>query len=147
MNFGSSRAARNNNPGNLRLGSNWLGSVPGTDKEFVTFKDIAHGARATLVLLRNYQAHGFNTITKIISRYAPSTENNTKAYINTVCKYSKIDSRRVLDKISSETGRDQFARIFAAIACHESGNWNIAEYWYYLAQFIIFSNFKLTNYV
>lgn len=147
MNFGSSRAARNNNPGNLRLGSNWLGSVSGTDKEFVTFKDVPHGARATLVLLRNYQAHGFNTISKIISRYAPSTENNTKSYINIVSKYSKIDSQRVLDHIFTETGRDQFARIFAAISAHESGNWNITEYWYYLAQFIIFNQFKLIHYV
>lgn len=89
----ATRGYRNNNPGNIRLTFNangskryWSGEIEGTDKAFKTFKSMAYGYRAIFALLKEYIGKGYNTIDKIISRYAPSSENNTNAYVNTVTK-------------------------------------------------------------
>jgi len=86
------RGYRNNNPGNIRLTYRdgkkyyWKGEIDGTDTSFKTFKNIAYGYRAIFALLKEYIGKGYNTIEKIISRYAPSSENNTNAYVTTVTK-------------------------------------------------------------
>lgn len=86
------RGYRNNNPGNIRLTYRdgkkyyWKGEIDGTDTAFKTFKNIAYGYRAIFALLKEYIGKGYNTIEKIISRYAPSSENNTNAYVSTVTK-------------------------------------------------------------
>lgn len=86
------RGYRNNNPGNIRLTTKdgkryfWKGEIEGTDKNFKTFKNMAYGYRAIFALLKEYIGKGYNTIEKIISRYAPSSENNTNAYVTTVTK-------------------------------------------------------------
>ena len=49
------RNVRNNNPGNIRHGgSNWNGSVKGTDQSFVTFGSPEMGVRAMTKLLYKY---------------------------------------------------------------------------------------------
>lgn len=87
------RGYRNNNPGNIVLTYNsdgskryWSGEIEGTDSRFKTFKSMAYGYRAIFALLREYISKGYNTIEKVINRYAPSVENNTNAYITTVVK-------------------------------------------------------------
>lgn len=87
------RGIRNNNPGNLRFVAlnNWVGKIPyvqntDTDKAFEQFTDIKYGIRAMLRVVINNIDKGNDTITKIISRYAPPSENDTKAYINSVSK-------------------------------------------------------------
>jgi len=86
------RGYRNNNPGNIRLTYKdgkkyyWKGEIDGTDMSFKTFKNIAYGYRAIFALLKEYIGKGYNTIEKIIGRYAPSSENNTNAYVTTVTK-------------------------------------------------------------
>jgi len=41
------RGIRNNNPGNIRIGINWLGRViPGKDVSFVEFRTMPYGVRA-----------------------------------------------------------------------------------------------------
>ena len=46
-----------------------------------------YGTRAAMINLRTYMnRHGRDTITKIISRWAPSNENDTQAYIRFVSK-------------------------------------------------------------
>jgi hypothetical protein len=83
------RGLRNNNPGNLKLTSiAWQGKIPNsqnTDKVFEQFSTLKHGIRAMLKDLINDISKGKNTVKKLISEYAPATENNTKAYINSVC--------------------------------------------------------------
>jgi hypothetical protein len=93
------RGYKNKNPGNIRLTSGipWKGEIKGTDKDFKTFKSMGYGYRAILVTLNSYFKKGFNTIEKIISRYAPGSENNTQAYINTVVNQSGIAKDTVLD--------------------------------------------------
>lgn len=83
------RGIRNNNPFNIRRGSSrWLGKVPHQDSSddlFEQFTDIDYGLRAGIILLRNYIRQGDDTYRKIITRFAPSCENNVEAYLNFVC--------------------------------------------------------------
>lgn len=78
-------AIRNNNPLNIRFSplNVWKGQT-GSNKGFVTFENMEYGYRAALVLLRSYVKRGYDTVTSIISRWAPESENNTSAYIRTV---------------------------------------------------------------
>lgn len=85
-------AAKTKNLGNLRVsGDKWQGKEGELDG-FEAFKDWAYGVRALLkTLLTYYNKHGLKTITKIISRYAPTSENNTKGYIQNVMLWTKIN--------------------------------------------------------
>lgn len=93
------RGYRNNNPGNIRLNPyiNWEGQIDGDDQSFVKFKSMAFGIRALMKLLINYQKRGYNTISKIINRYAPSSENNTSNYIQIVSRKMGISKDAILD--------------------------------------------------
>lgn len=87
---------RNNNPGNLRAGDNWQGMI-GTNQGFVVFENIAWGIRALGIDLRgDIETDGGNTIRKLITAYAPPTENNTTAYIAAVVEYTGLDADHVL---------------------------------------------------
>lgn len=83
-----SRGLRNNNPGNIRHSNitKWKGqSAEQPDKSFVHFDTMEYGYRAMAkTLLTYYRKHKLNTIRDIISRWAPSNENNTEAYIRSV---------------------------------------------------------------
>lgn len=82
------RGIRNNNPLNIRISSNaWTGKVtPSKDKAFETFSDSKYGFRAAAKLIRNYQnLYGLNTLSGIIHRWAPASDNNdTDNYIQFV---------------------------------------------------------------
>ena len=86
------RGIRNNNPLNIRVGNVWLGEIPNpTDNEFEQFVSMFYGLRAGFILLRRYiRRYHLTTVPDIISRWAPSSENNTVKYIDTVCQLSGI---------------------------------------------------------
>src|SRR5688572_11083785 len=86
---------RNNNPGNIRPGDNWIG-MTGTANNFVVFKNMDYGFRALAIDVTNKIKKGYNTIRKIIERYAPPMENNTEAYIAQVEKVTGFDENKVL---------------------------------------------------
>lgn len=94
------RGYRNNNPLNIRYNVNnkWLGKVtPNTDKNnaFEQFITMPYGYRAALYLLRKYiKSYGCNTISKIIQKWAPPTENYTQGYITSVCNLIKTNFGR-----------------------------------------------------
>lgn len=97
------RGIRNNNPLNIRKGSKWQGERPvQTDPAFEEFISMEYGIRAGFYLLRKYMSgyngltEKFNTIEKIIKRWAPASENNTQAYIQAVSKWTGIPSRQRL---------------------------------------------------
>ena len=92
------RGIRNNNPLNIRVGNNWRGEVSQpTDHTFEQFTEMKWGVRAAFIVLRNYIVrHGLNTIRKIIARWAPASENDTQAYIDTVAKRSNIAPDEVI---------------------------------------------------
>jgi len=83
-----SRGMRNNNPGNIRFGSfaKTHGAVGQDAQGFAIFPDMALGEYASKALLGSYFSRGHDTVRKAISRWAPSSENNTEAYINAVSK-------------------------------------------------------------
>lgn len=111
------RGVRNNNPGNIRHGSSrWQGmSAEQTDSNFVQFVSPEYGIRALSILLTNYYKGGLDTVRKIISKYAPSSENNTAAYANAVAKALGVSPDAV---INLEAHR---AALIAAIVQHENG--------------------------
>lgn len=87
------RGIRNNNPGNLRFvaTNNWQGKIPfvqNTDlgKAFEQFTELKYGIRAMMRVVITNIDKGNDTISKIISRYAPASENDTSAYIGAVSK-------------------------------------------------------------
>lgn len=83
------RGIRNCNPGNIRITKDkWKGlRVDQTDKEFFQFTEMKWGYRALIRTLQNYRKrHDCWTIGDFIRRWAPPSENNTMAYIRTVCE-------------------------------------------------------------
>lgn len=94
------RGVRNCNPLNIERGTKWKGLRPEqTDNRFCQFVSMQYGWRAGLVILRNYikgnnaARKPFDTIEKIINRWAPPKENNTSSYIKAVCEDVGIDMR------------------------------------------------------
>lgn len=87
------RGIRNNNPLNIRKNhrSKWLGEVDSldgkTDNAFCQFSSLAYGYRAAAKLLQNYQKkYKLYILEKIINRWAPPCENNTRAYASRVAQ-------------------------------------------------------------
>jgi hypothetical protein len=119
------RGLRNNNPGNLKLTSiEWQGKIPkakNTDKVFEQFTNVSFGLRAMLKDLINDISKGKNTVKKLISEYAPSTENNTTTYINSVCKSIGVKEN---DKITT-VNRKFLSLLARAILRVELGKSNI----------------------
>lgn len=107
---------RNNNPGNLRPGSSWQGMI-GTNNNFIVFSDMKYGTRALATDLTNKFYQGFDTVTKIIGRYAPPSENNTIAYINAVANAIGVGANDKLDWTKA-----LLSKFVRAVIMHENGN-------------------------
>lgn len=86
------RGVRNNNPGNIDYvpANKWRGQLPpnpALEKRFARFDTPENGIRALGKLIRTYQnKHGLKSVEQIIGRWAPSTENNTRSYVEAVAK-------------------------------------------------------------
>lgn len=115
--WGATRGMRNNNPGNIEAnGIVWQG-MTGSDGRFVIFKDMEHGLRALLRILKTYNTkHGLDTIEEIIGRFAPKPENDTEAYIKFVCDKTGIPRNQ---KIDFNT-QDSFCRLAQAMCQKEN---------------------------
>ena len=86
------RGYSNNNPLNIRHSNDiFQGEIKGSDAAFKTFQTMSYGYRAAFVTLATYNTRGWNTIEKIITHWAPPTENDTHRYIATVVKISGIE--------------------------------------------------------
>lgn len=96
---GSIRGIRNNNPGNLEASGQfqWQGQT-GSDGRFATFSSPEHGIRALGMNLLSYHRRGLDTISKVISRWAPPQDNNdTSAYIRRVSQALGVSPHERLD--------------------------------------------------
>ncbi len=113
------RGLRNNNPGNIRRNSDvFQGEKTSSDKEFKQFKSMAYGYRAIFKILSNYyRNYKLDTIRKMIGRWAPENENNTKAYIKAVSDYAGIPA----DDPIYVNDREQMIRIVAGMSKVENG--------------------------
>lgn len=81
------RGIRNFNPANIRRSSsNWKGlSSVQSDVQFCVFDSFEYGVRALICLIRTYyNKYHLCSISEIISRFAPPSENATSQYISYV---------------------------------------------------------------
>jgi len=122
------RAVRNNNPGNINAGQVWQGLCPLADMtpdqreeaRFAVFKSPEWGFRAMAILIRNYRRlHGADTVRKIISVWAPPSENNMRAYIVAVSGETGFLPDAPID----QTEREVMFKLVKAITTHETGCW------------------------
>ena len=88
------RGVRNNNPGNLIYTKiKWNGKVPkeqNKDRRFEMFIAPEYGVRAMIKDLKHDIEKGKSTVPALIEEYAPRFENNTDAYVNTVCQALRV---------------------------------------------------------
>lgn len=115
-----SRGLRNNNPGNIRRSKvRYRGEVqPSQDPEFRQFSAPEWGYRAIFVLLDTYRVrYGLRTVTQMISRWAPPSENRTQAYIDAVCCMTGLSPDEPLDTRDRAT----MVPLAAAISRVENG--------------------------
>lgn len=110
------RGIRNNNPGNIRKGANWVGMNvdQSADPSFVVFVSPEYGIRAMTRILRTYMGRGATSIAQIISTWAPSIENATAAYIAAVSNALRYPA-------NAPIGEAQLPALIAAIIQHENG--------------------------
>lgn len=93
------RGIRNNNPLNIRKGSNWIGlSKTQNDPSFCQFDSMTYGLRAGLIIIRTYMTkYKLTTIHSIVSRWAPPKENDTTAYVKSVSSMMKMHALQTFD--------------------------------------------------
>jgi hypothetical protein len=87
---------KQNNPGNIRKSGDVFDGEIQSSTGFKSFYQMAYGYRAMAILLYNFYKDGDNTISKMISRYAPPNENQTANYIYDVSKATGISPDKVL---------------------------------------------------
>ena len=117
------RGIRNNNPGNLEF-RNQPGAVPEPGSgRFARFRSAEEGLAQLADQLRRYGSRGIDTVSAIISKYAPSIENDTPGYTGTVARSLGVDSNSKLNLndptvvqglmgaiIQVENGRNPYSR-------------------------------------
>lgn len=122
---GMTRGIRNNNPGNL----NFAGQ-PGATREggpngrFAVFGTMQEGKDALAKQLLRYQARGKDTIESIINTYAPSSENDTQAYIRHMERTTGKKGNEKID-LRDEKFRATF---MDGIIAHENGKSGFEAY-------------------
>lgn len=119
----TARGIRNNNPGNIdwNKSNKWMGQLPhitAIEPRFSRFDTPENGIRALGKLLQTYQRkYGLKTVEQIISRWAPSTENNTEAYVRSVERQTGTESGAAVDMKDPKVLRG----FTVAIIMHENG--------------------------
>ena len=105
-----------NNPLNIRyLSSNAFNGQTGNHNGYGVYSSLAYGVRAGFLELSDYIARGLDTVTQIISTWAPSSENNTAAYISDVSGRMGVDANEPL------SWPDDAVDLIQAMAWHENG--------------------------
>lgn len=95
------RAARNNNPGNIEYGefAKNMGAI-GSDGRFAIFDKAEDGFDAMRVLLlRNYRGL---TLEAAIHKWAPPVENESNLYVRNVSQWTGIPPTAVIDGYLNE---------------------------------------------
>ena len=116
----ATRGIRNNNPGNIEDGP-FARSQPGysgSDGRFAVFETPEAGADASANLLQSYGKKGINTISGIVSRWAPPGDHNdTGAYVAAISRATGIPPDQPVD-MSDPAVRSKIA---SAIGRYENG--------------------------
>jgi hypothetical protein len=105
----------NNNPLNIESGANWQG-LAGTDGRFAKFDSAFYGIRAAGRTLKTYRnKYGINTVTGIINRWAPPSDNNpTQNYISFVANKAGVNPDLPLSMVD-------YPQVVAAMIHFENG--------------------------
>lgn len=113
------RGLRLNNPGNIRHGKDaWQGMASDQpDESFIKFDKPVYGIRAITRILLNYERKGFDTIAKVIRRWAPPVENDTASYVRHVASVVGVKPNDVIDLDQCEI----MLPLVRAIIQHENG--------------------------
>jgi hypothetical protein len=125
------RGERNSNVGNIErmAGTTWKGQSPdqSSDARFVVFTSPVWGIRALARTLLTYSRvypqdtpRDIDTVAEIIRRWAPSTENDTAAYISAVCKSTGFGPDQPIDV----TDKEVMEALVLAICRQENGRVN-----------------------
>jgi len=118
----TARSVRNNNPGNIEKTSvKWEGEIEGSDSRFATFSTPEAGMRAMQKNLLAYQdKYGINTVSGIVGRWAPSSENgaqSTSNYAATVANALGVSPNEQIDLHDPAT----MQKVSTAMAAVEAG--------------------------
>jgi hypothetical protein len=98
---------RNNNPGNIRSGNGFA--------EYATPQAGLNALGKNLVAYQD--KHGINTVSGIVNRWAPPSENNTGSYVADVSKQTGFGANQQLDLHNPAV----LAPLISAITKHENG--------------------------
>lgn len=112
------RGVRNNNPGNL----NYAGQAGATKEDgpngrFAKFSTMEEGVGALAKQIKRYEARGDDTLRAIINKYAPSSENDTQAYLGAMSKQLGVGYDQKLDPNDNA----QLMALVKGIISHENG--------------------------
>ncbi|EIW5260835.1 hypothetical protein MEP00_000710 [Salmonella enterica] len=119
---GRTIADRFNNPANLRYAAGYETANTRSGK-FAVFPSLDEGVLAAAKQLQIYGTKGINNIHDIISKWAPSNENNTKAYIGHVVNAT---GRSEFEKLNLNDTRT-LAKLITAMSVKEGTGSRLSE--------------------
>ncbi|EMG9584892.1 hypothetical protein [Escherichia coli] len=119
---GRTIADRFNNPGNLRWAEGYETSNTKSGK-FAVFPTLDEGVLAATKQLQIYGQRGTNTVRDIVSKWAPSNENNTEEYIRHVVRSTKFNENEKLNLNDPYV----LAKLISAIASKEGAGSRVTE--------------------
>ncbi len=119
---GRTIADRFNNPANLRYAAGYETANTRSGK-FAVFPSLDEGVLAAAKQLQIYGTKGINNIHDIISKWAPSNENNTKAYIGHVVNAT---GRSEFEKLNLNDTRT-LAKLITAMSVKEGAGSRLTE--------------------
>ncbi|EHJ7195108.1 hypothetical protein KAN62_004250 [Salmonella enterica subsp. enterica serovar Victoria] len=119
---GRTIADRFNNPANLRYAAGYETANTRSGK-FAVFPSLDEGVLAAAKQLQIYGTKGINNIHDIVSKWAPSNENNTKAYIGHVVNAT---GRSEFEKLNLNDTRT-LAKLITAMSVKEGAGSRLSE--------------------
>ncbi|KAA6001396.1 lytic transglycosylase catalytic [Pantoea sp. M_5] len=111
------RGERNNNPGNLNYAGQAGAMLERSGGRFAKFQTAYDGLRAMARQLMLYARRGINSVEGIISTWAPSSENNTGAYVNAISSRLGVDPKAALNLQNPQV----LSQLMNGIIHHENG--------------------------
>lgn len=119
------RGIRNNNPGNLNYAKqSGATKESGPNGRFAVFNSMTEGVSALYKQIQLYFQRGTDTISEIVNKYAPASDNNNvMAYINSLVKATGKGAHESLASSDMST----IFRLLKGIISHENGKGYVSD--------------------
>ncbi|CAI2109706.1 Uncharacterised protein [Serratia marcescens] len=119
------RGIRNNNPGNLNYAKqSGATKESGPNGRFAVFNSMTEGISALYKQIQLYFRRGTDTISEIVNKYAPASDNNNvMAYINSLVKATGKGAHESLANSDMST----IFRLLKGIISHENGKGYVSD--------------------